>query len=159
MIKTKEDWKKRFFTPEEIAQMEAIFNEYFFDKLKKDENIFFEGHYEDEVCYVTLILKNSDESFYYPFETSLSLKDNSEVTAEDARLSLMDFIGSYFDYYFEQNRDAFVLIDWTSYKMDDLTIYARGQVFNKKLENMGDDILQSAGFTPEGEKVKKKKKI
>ncbi|MEI6093054.1 MAG: hypothetical protein WCQ47_05150 [bacterium] len=159
MTKTREDWKNRFFTPEEIAQMEAIFNEYFFDKLNKDENIYFEGYYEDEVCYLTLILKNSDESFYYPFETSLSLKDNPDISAEEARLSLMDFIGTYFDDYFTENRDAFVLIDWTSYKVEDLNIYARGQVINKKLENMADDILKSAGFTPEGEKVKKKEKI
>ena len=145
MKEKKIEWKNRFFTPEEIAQMEAVFNERFFDNLKKDENVFFEGYYEDGVCYITLTLKNHDESFYYPIETSMLLKENPELDAEGARIALLDFIGTYFEDYFEENREAYIPIDWAPYKIDGLTIYARGQVLNKKLENMADDILKSAG--------------
>ncbi|MCX6112999.1 MAG: hypothetical protein NTY22_06955 [Proteobacteria bacterium] len=144
MKEKKIEWKNRFFTPDEVAQMEAVFNERFFDNLKKDENISFEGYYEDEICYITLALKNQDESFYYPVETSISLKENHELDAEGARIALLDFIGSYFEDYFEENRETSIPIDWTLYKADDLTLYARGQVLNKKLENMADDILKSA---------------
>jgi len=157
MKKNKTEWKSRFFTPDEIAQMEAVFNERFFDDLKKDENIFFEGYYEEGICYVTLILKNQDESFYYPVESSLSLKDNPELDEEGAKIALLDFIGGYFEDYFEENRETYITIDWAKHKVEDLTLYARGQVLNKKLENMADDILKSGGFAPEGDKVKKKK--
>ena len=157
MNKNKIAWKDRFFTPDEIAQMEAIFNEHFFENLKKDENIFFEGYYEDGVCYATLTLKNHDESFYYPVETSISLKENPELDEKMARAALLNFIGEYFEDYFEENRETYITIDWAPYKAEGLTIYARGQVLNKKLENMGDDILKSAGFAPDGAPVKKKK--
>jgi hypothetical protein len=155
MIKKQEKWQDRFMTPEEIAQMEATFNEQFFDDLQKDENIFFEGHYEDGVCYLTLILKNEEETFYYPFETSISFKENPDLNDKEARVALLDFIGSYFDDYFSSQRETLVTIDWASYKLDDLNIYARGQVLNKKLESMADDILRSAGFDDLTDKKKK----
>jgi hypothetical protein len=145
MIKKHEKWPNRFMTPEEIAQMEAVFNEQFFDDLAKDENISFEGHYEDGACYLTLTLKNEEETFYYPFETSISFNEHPYLSPEEARVALLDFIGSYFDDYFSSQRETLVTIDWTPYKLDDINIYARGQVLNKKLESMADDILISAG--------------
>ncbi|MEI6079555.1 MAG: hypothetical protein WCQ53_02825 [bacterium] len=142
MTKENKKSESRFMRPEEIAQMEAVFNERFFNDLKKDENIFFEGHYEDDVCYLELILKNHDESFYYPVETTISLKDHPILAPDDARLVLLDFIGAYFEDYFGTDRESLIPIDWAPFKMGDLTIYARGQVLNKKLEKMAEDILK-----------------
>lgn len=158
MSKVKEEWKNRFFTPEEIAEMESAFNDRFCDDLQRDENISFEGSYEDGVCYLTLILKNEEETFYYPVETAISSKENLTLNSEEARLVLLDFIGAYFDDYFASQRETFVPIDWALYQLNQLKLYARGQVLNKKLECMANSILESAGYDSDGCKVDEKKK-
>ena len=154
----KEDWKDRFFTPEEIAQMEAVFNEQFFANLKKDENISFEGFFADGACHVTCILKNEDESYCYPFEAAISSKEHADLTASDARNLLLDFIGAYFEEFFADNRETYVPVEWATFSIEDINIHARGQIMNKKLEKHADDILKSAGFDEEGLPTKKSTK-
>jgi len=138
------EWKDRFFKPEEIAQMEAVFNEKFFSFLKKDENVFFEGYFSEQTCYITVLLKNEDETYYYPFETAIPLNQNPGVTEDGAKKFLLDFIGEYFETFFADERETFVPVDWTLFEVEGANIYARGQVVNKKLEKMGDAILGSA---------------
>ena len=160
MVKKTKDqsWKDRFLSPQEIAQMEAVFNDKFFDELDKDENISFEGYFSDQSLFITLILSNSDQTYYYPVETVLSIKDNFGIDADEARLILLDFIGSYFDEFFTSGRDTFLPIDWCEYKMDKTRFFVRGQVINKKLEDMAEDILKggrnSDGRTNKGNKTK-----
>ena len=145
----KDDWKDRFFTPEEIAQMEAVFNEQFYAHLKKDENISFEGYFSEGACHITMTLKNEDESYYYPFEAAVSSKENSDLAAHDAKLLILDFIGAYFEEFFADNRQTFVPVEWATFRIEDVDIHARGQIINKKLEKEAADILKSAGFDKE----------
>lgn len=142
----KSTWKDRFLSPEEIAQMEAVFNERFFDFLEKDENAFFEGYFSNGNLFITLIISNEDESYYYPFETMLRGSENEGIDEEKARMALVDFIGTYFEDFFNNNRQTYIPIDWSPYTMDGIKFYAKAQVINKKLEKEADDILKSAGF-------------
>jgi hypothetical protein len=151
----KDDWKDRFFTPEEIAQMEAVFNEQFFVHLKKDENISFEGFFADGACHVTCTLKNADETFFYPFEAAISSKEHVGLPASDARNLILDFIGAYFEEYFADNRETYVPVEWVVFRIEDTNIHARGQIMNKKLEKHAEDILKSAGFDEDGFPTKK----
>ncbi len=141
--------KDRFFSPQEIAEMEAVFNERFMDSMNRDENISFEGYVSEDTLYITLNLFNEDHSFYYPVETAVSIKDNPKIEEDEAKLCLLDFIGTYFEAYFESKRVTLMPIDWTSYSMNGRKIYAKAQIVNKKLEKQADDILKSAGFEEE----------
>ncbi|MFH1223263.1 MAG: hypothetical protein V1647_02845 [Pseudomonadota bacterium] len=137
-------WKDRFFKPEEIAQMEAVFNERFFSFLKNDENIYFEGYFSEQTCYITVTLKNQDETYYYPFETALPMNENPNTSEEEAKITLLDFTGEYFNEFFTNERGTLIPIEWTLYKEDGKNIYARGQVLNKKLEDMAEEVLNGA---------------
>jgi len=154
----KSDWKDRFFTPEEIAQMEAAFNEQFFAHLKKDENISFEGFFAEGACHVICTLKNAEETFCYPFEAAISSKEHSDLTASDAKNLLLDFIGAYFEEYFADNRETYVPVEWATFRIEDINIHAHGQIMNKKLEKHAEDILKSAGFDENGVSTKKRTK-
>ncbi len=136
-------WKDRFMSPEEIAQMEAVFNERFFEFLKKDENISIEGHISENAMYITNILSNEEQTYYYPFETVISLKDNPDLEEEEAKLCLLDFIGEYFDEFFNDQRETFVPISWAPYSVKGKNLYAKAQVINKKLEKEADLILNN----------------
>lgn len=146
-----EAWKDRFFTPEEIGEIEAVFNDRFFAYLKKDENIFIEGHYSEAACFMTLTLKNQDETYYYPFEASIASKDNSDMQADEAKMTLIDFIAAYFDEFFAEERKTYVPIDWATFNIEGVKIKARGQISNKKLEKEADEILKSAGYNTDTE--------
>lgn len=135
-------WKDRFFTPVEIGQMEAVFNENFFEKLNSDENIHVEGYYSEGVCFSTFIIKNEDESFYYPVETKVLSSDNPDLSDNDARIALLDFSLEYFEEYFLNDRELYLTIDWSSFEIGEIKVYARAQVLNKKLEDMADEILK-----------------
>lgn len=155
MKKVKQDWRARALTPEEIAEMEDAFRERFSSNILNEEEISFEGYYTDVAFYLTLILKNFDESFYYPVETVVSIQDNKDLTSAQARLQLLDFIGSYFDEYFESNRETFLPIAWTAYTINEVKISAKGQVINRKLDKIADDLLRAAGYDSDGNIIKK----
>jgi hypothetical protein len=149
-------WKDRFFTPVEVGQMEAIFNENFFEKLKSDENVNIEGYYSEGVCFSTFIIKNDDESFYYPVETKVSISDNPSLSEDDARRALLDLSLEYFEEYFLNDRELYLTIEWSAFEIGDIKMYARAQVINQKLEKMADEILSSAGLDENGNKINKK---
>ena len=77
-------------------------------------------------------------------------EDNLEIKTFDARMILLDFIGEYFHDYFAGSRNTFVTIDWSEFSVENIKFYARGQVFNKKLESLADDVLNSAGYDADG---------
>ena len=144
-------WKDRFFTPEEIGEIEAVFNDRFFAYLKTDENIFVEGHYSEATCFITLIFKNQDETYYYPFEASLSSVENPDIQADEAKMTLVDFIGAYFDEFFAEERQTYVPINWATFNIEGVKIKARGQISNKKLEKQADELLKATGHNTDTE--------
>lgn len=128
-------WKDRFLKVEEIALMEEVFREKFLSKFKDDEDIIFEGYFSEGTLFITAIFKNHEETFYYPFETSINSEDNPNLKDAEARLVLLDFVDEYFDSYFKSDRNIFVPIDWAIFKFRDCDLYAKGQIINKKAED------------------------
>lgn len=149
-MKKKSNWSKRSLTPHELSEMESAFLKKFGYNLKQDEDVFFEGRYTDTELFLTAILRNNEETYYYPFEAVISVEDNENIEMEEAKMLLLDFIGSYFEDYFANDRDTYIPIDWTCFEMQENKLYARGQVINRKLEKMGDEILSAHGFGEKG---------
>jgi len=139
-------WQEKFLKVDEIAVMEDAFRDRFKDFLKEYEDVEFEGFYTNNSFYLTTILRNSDSSFYYPFETSLSRADNPDITEIEAKNILLDFIEEYFEEYFSNNREVYIPIDWLAYKFRDIKVYARAQVINKRLEELGNNLLKNGAY-------------
>jgi len=144
-------WQDAFLKVDEIAVMEEAFKNRFRDYIEKDEDIEFEGFFTNNSLYLTCILRNLENTFYYPFETSLNKTENLDIEVQDAKNILLDFIEEYFEEYFTSQRSVYVHIDWLAYKFKDIKIYARAQVLNKELEELGNKILKDSGYKEEGE--------
>jgi len=139
-------WQDTFLKVDEIAVMEEAFKNRFSNYIRKDEDLEFEGFFTNNSLYLTCILRNIENTFYYPFETSINKTDNPEISEQEAKNILLDFIEEYFEEYFTSERSVYIQIDWLAYKFKDIKVYARAQVLNKQLEELGDNILKDAGY-------------
>jgi hypothetical protein len=151
----KEKWKAGTLSVDEISVMEELFVKRFKDGIKSGETIQYSGYYTDKVLYMNVLLKNADDSYFYPIETYISVDDNPDIGIAEAKLVLLDFIDSYFEDYLGNNRDTLIPIDWAAFTVKGRKVFARGQVLNKKLEREADLLLESAGYDSNGDSVKK----
>lgn len=99
---------------------------------------------EGEHAHVTVVLKNADESFFYPVEARVAYADE-ELSLNDAGHFLVNYIDHYFDeYLLEAGEELFIPIDWHSRQWDAVDLEIRGQILNMKLERMADALLAAA---------------
>lgn len=91
-----------------------------------------------------VVLKNEDNSFYYPIEARILHKEE-ELSASEALLFLIDYIDLYFEEYLTEDEDLFIPIDWAKYQYEAVDFELKGQLLNLKLESMGDELLQNSG--------------
>lgn len=96
---------------------------------------------EKQVAHVTVCLQNESESFVYPVEGKIEL-NSKEISVKDAFSLIIDFIGIYFDEYFENDENTFIPIDWTKFDFEGQTLLLKGQVRNKKAERSADALLE-----------------
>ena len=134
-------WKNSFFEPIELEDIRLAFLEEFNEHIASTEDIEVEGEYKETEIYISIILKNEDESFYYPVEAVIHRKENKELSEQKAKDILLDFIASYYFDYFSTDRDTYLPIDWAPYEFMGAKLYAKGQVINKKLEQEADKLL------------------
>ena len=107
---------------------------------------------KDDAVYVTVLLKNADDSFFYPVEARL-IYEEEELSPHAAGLFLIDYIDCYFDEYFtEESENLFIPIDWNTRQWDAVDFQIRGQVLNLKVERMADALL-AAGKPYEGRNI------
>ena len=92
--------------------------------------------------YVTTLLSNSDESFYYPVDTRIDYKAE-EMSRYDAFIFLVDYLDLYFEEYLTEDDDLLLTIDWTFHQYDAVDFQMKGQIINKKMEKMADELLGS----------------
>lgn len=106
---------------------------------------FFSVHYEINKDYgnITITLATFDKEFYYPIDGYIDIKKHN-LSGEEALILLSDYIDSYLENYFQSEGDVLLPIDWAEFKHQDFTLYLRGQILNKKLENLADQILAQA---------------
>ena len=91
---------------------------------------------------VCVSLSNNDLSFYYPVHGKIMFDTDPDLRLEAAFL-LIDFIDIYFGEYFNSDEQVLIPIDWTEHKFEGYTLFVKGQIFNKKIENMTDEFLSS----------------
>ena len=94
----------------------------------------------DGALHVTTLLRNSDESFYYPVATRIDYKAE-ELSLHQAFMFLVDYIDSYFEEYLTEDDDLFLPIDWTHHQYEATDFQIKGQILNKKAEDLADKLL------------------
>ena len=98
------------------------------------------AHETDGALYVTTLLKNNDESFYYPVSTRIDYKAE-ELERFEAFAFLVDYIDVYFEEYLSEDGELFLPIDWTAHRYDAVDFQIKGQVLNHKMEKMAGALL------------------
>ena len=96
---------------------------------------------KDGGVFVTVLLKNPDDTFYYPVEARMN-HVAQELLAKRAGVFLIDYIDAYFEEYFtEEDENLFLPIDWADMQWDTVDFQIRGQILNLKVERMADALL------------------
>jgi elongation factor P hydroxylase len=115
----------------------------------KDRSFSIDAKHEGRAVYCTVLLSNDDESFYYPVEARV-LHEPEELSPREAALFLIDYIDTYFEeFLMEEDESIYVPIDWADHEYDAVNFQIRGQILNRKLDEMADSILRDAGWTPQ----------
>lgn len=89
---------------------------------------------------VVITLQNDQESYVYPVEGRVELTPDG-VSAREGALLLIDFIGAYFEEFFDNDENTFIPIDWSEFQFESTTLFLRGQVLNKQRERDADAWL------------------
>lgn len=93
---------------------------------------------QDIHCSITL--ENPQGTFVYKVEAAVS-KKNLALKDKEALLVMLDYIDIYFDEYLKGEENVYIPIDWTDYTFENLTFKMRGQVRNRKAEDLADELL------------------
>jgi hypothetical protein len=112
--------------------------------LQSGEYFDIEGYKSQTEVYVKMTLRNEDDSLFYPVEARVDPR-TIDHTPDEAESLLLDFVDYYFGRYLREDRDVYVPIDWHPIDFDDVTIDAKGQIYNKKLERMADKLMSEQG--------------
>ena len=103
-----------------------------------------EAEQKDEGVYVRVLLQNQDESFYYPVDARVKYK-HEELELSEAAFFLIDYIDAYFEEFLgEQSEQIYLPIDWTDHEYEAIDFQIKGQIFNKKLDELADQLIGSS---------------
>ena len=133
--------KEPFLSPAVRKQVLAVLTRRYAPRLRHDETFTIEGNAAPDAYTLTVALKNHDESSYLPVEMALVVSENPLMSMDEARASLLDFAGHFFDEYFRTARETTLPIDWEKIPFGELSIRARGWERNRKLEEAADRLL------------------
>jgi hypothetical protein len=125
---------------EESTLLEDVLNKKYAFYIK-DKHFSVVARGDDSAVYVTVTLSNDDESYYYPVDARMKYKVE-EMEQGEAALFLLDYIDAYFEEYLTESEDMMLCIDWADHEYDAVNFQIRGQIFNKKLEEMADKFLK-----------------
>ncbi len=87
-----------------------------------------------------VLMKNHDESFYYPIEARM-LHLAQEMAAKEALLFLLDYIDLYIEEFLQEDSDLLLTIDWSDHQYDAVNFQMRGLVINRRLEEQAEALL------------------
>ena len=127
----------------EIKDLEMILNLKY--SLQKKERKFSIGlNKEKQHIYVTVNLKNQDESFYYPVEACAKDDSSTDKTSKELALGILDYIDCYFEEFFASQETTYLNIDWAEHSFAGESFYLRAQINNRKCEKIADELLAKA---------------
>ncbi len=107
----------------------------------KDRQFYVETNHQDNIVGVKVLLRNTNESFYYPVEGRVDLVGEELANKREAALFLIDFIDLYFTDYFDEDEALYLPIDWSGFEYDAVNFQLRGQILNLHVERMADALL------------------
>ena len=109
----------------------------------KDRTFSIRAVVQGKGVYVTVLLANADQSYYYPVESRMMF-EAEEMEPREAALFLIDYIDTYFEeYLYEEDEQIYLPIDWTDHEYEATNFQVRGQILNQKLDAMADQWLLS----------------
>lgn len=89
----------------------------------------------------TITLRNTDETFFYPVEGRMESKEQN-LSHRESCLFLIDYIDTYFEQFLQEGEDTFVPIDWADFHCEGFSFQLKGQIFNKKIDELADLLLE-----------------
>ncbi len=89
--------------------------------------------------WVQVLLRNDANSFHYPVEARIATSTTRPQLAQ--AFFLLAFINSYWEEFFAEDENVFIPIDWSPYEHQGEKFHLRGQVFNRRIEKMADELL------------------
>ena len=96
---------------------------------------------------VSVLLESQDKSFHYPVDARVKF-ESEEMTANEAALFLIDYIDIYFEeFLLEEDESLYLPIEWNDFEYEAVNFQMKGQIFNRKLDNMADELLKQADIT------------
>ncbi|MBC7660989.1 MAG: hypothetical protein H7249_14930 [Chitinophagaceae bacterium] len=111
----------------------------------KDRTFSIRAIVQGKGVYVTVLLANKDQSYYYPVEARLMF-EAEEMEPHEAALFLVDYIDNYFEeYLYEEDEQIYLPIDWADHEYEATNFQIRGQILNQKLDSLADQWLIAAG--------------
>jgi hypothetical protein len=96
---------------------------------------------DSSIVAVTILLRDSEKSFYYPIEGRINFADQ-DMTSENSREFLLDFMDAYVEEFLSGGEETYLTIDWSTYDCDGVELQLRGQILNMKLEGLADELLR-----------------
>ena len=135
----------KLFTDEEVAAiLEILYSE--FGHRLSGERFLLDGLVEPGLVRADLAIEKLDKTFRYDMSFYVSLAHN-ELSVQEARDLVLDFLGWYLERYFEEDRELLLPLDYQPYNFGEHTVFARGDVRNPYLDALADAIIE------EGKKV------
>ncbi len=149
--------KLSFFAPEELTsifdskdcQQIVKYLDKKFAPFLNDEKFEISSGYKNDQVQLTMILRKSDDSFFYPIESVFvydeTVDESDRPAPEDLALVMLDYLTIYFEEFLGENRQVFLPINWSVHQSEDLTFFLRGFTRNLKLEQDADALLVKHG--------------
>jgi hypothetical protein len=105
-----------------------------------DRFINVKDYFDAEGAYVDLTICNSDESFSY--EIGSRVHKDQVSSPETAVGLLFDGLDSYLGEYFNSEESTLLPIDYADYDISEKVFQLKGQIYNRKLERLADELLR-----------------
>ena len=117
------------------------------EAMEKKYNIYLDGRrfsieapqIEDGVM-VRTKLSSDDLSYVYPVEARMAHKEE-DLEPRKALLFLIDFVDAYFEDFLTSMESVYLPIDWADMSYEGIKFQIKGQILNKKAEDMADALL------------------
>ena len=134
------DQEKTFLTEEECQALAKAMDDKYRIALN-GRNFYITCSLEGDGVKVEVLLKNEEQSFYYPVQGRI-MHEAEEMSAGEGVLFLVDYIDIYFEeFLLEEEETLYLPIDWKDFEYEAVNFQLKGQIKNQKLEAMADKLL------------------
>ena len=96
---------------------------------------------DEQGVFAEVVLSDDNESFYYPVKGRYH--KSGDLSSKHAASLMLDYIDLYFEDYL--NDDSVLLqLDWGDHVFEGEAFQLKGQVINKKLDRLADELLSES---------------